>query len=200
MRYTVVAIEREYASGGRAIGELTAEKLDIASYGRALLELAAKRIGLSVAEAEKLEETASGSLVYSIFLARKATVGDMVSPPTAEALSQTEAEIIRELADREPCVLIGRGCVTALADRKHVLRVFVHADEQSRRERAISLYNVEETAVDATLKAYDRQRAKYYQANTVHGWRDPGNYHLILDSGKLGLEACVDIIVAACRG
>ena len=196
-KYSIIAIEREYASGGREIGERVAKALGFPSYGREILEMAAKRSGRSTSYFEHLEETATGSLLYSMSAMGQAARFQESGIPTADTLAVLESQIIEELARVGNCIIIGRCASWVLREREDVLTVFVHAPWEARVERAVSRYGVPAAEAESVLKKFDKRRAGYYRANAGRAWDDKAGYHLMLDSGKLGVDACVKIILDA---
>lgn len=196
MKYNVIAIEREYASGGQEIGRRTAEALGIPCYGREILEIAAQRGGRSPEYLEQLEETATNSLLYSFYrISQQSAQGNMLS--NEDALYLAEWKIIQELADQGPAVFVGRCASYVLKRRKDLLSVFVRAGVDFRVERAIREYGIERERAEWTLRRQDKRRASYYSSNTGTRWDDARGYHLTLDSGRLGIEGCVSVLCAA---
>ena len=197
MKYQIVAIEREYATGGREIGELVAKKRNIPCYGGEVLQMAAKQIGLEPENVEHMDEQAPNSLLYSLAaMARPITFGNGTLPKE-NLLQQKEAENIYKLAQQGSCVFVGHRAGAVLKARQDVLRVFIHADKDFRLQRAINNYHVPQQDAETVLKRFDHQRANYYRFYTTQNWDDPKRYPLVLDSGKLGLERCAHIILAA---
>ncbi len=194
MRYNIIAIEREYASGGREIGEKLAKKLDIPCYGRQILDKAAVKLGLSVEQLEEIEETATGNLLFGLYLMSGMMSVEGVKLTRTQELSIAEAQIIKELVSQGPCVIIGRCATGVLQDHKYALKVFIHADWDSRRERAISVYGDDPSKVDSILKRFDKRRGDFFKSNIGMDWKDPECYHMILDSKKLGIDPIVDIL------
>lgn len=196
MKYHVIAIEREYASGGREIGRKAAERLGIPCYGREILEMAAEQKKTSVSYLENIEEKATGSILYSMYVMANLTKGGPMS--NEDDLFLTESEIIRRLT-QTPAVIVGRCAAHSLREREDVLRVYIHSGIDRRRDRAINKYGVSPADADTWLKRADKRRAGYYKANTGNNWSDVNNYHLVLDSGLLGIDKCVDLLEACCR-
>ena len=196
MRYHVIAIEREFASGGQEIGQRTAERLGIPCYGREILKMAAEKMGRPGAYLEELEEKATGSFMYSMYCLAGLSKGESLSRESQLFLA--EAEIIHRLT-QTPAVIVGRCAAHPLKDRGDVLRVFIHADDAFRKRRAGEIYGIPAQKEAEVIKRADRRRSSYYRTNTGKDWRDNGNYHIVLDSGLLGIERCVDIL-EACWG
>ncbi len=198
-QYSIVAIERQYASGGRTIGKQVARALGIPYYGKEILEMAAERNGQTAEYIEHLEETATNSMFYSFMAAYRATRGDTELLSPEDMLLFTETEIIKELAEEGPCVLIGRSAGCILKDRADVLRVFIYADDEARIQRAVKEYGHNPDKAASLLRRYDKRRANFYNVNYNLKWEDKAGYHICLDSGKLGLDQCAQIILNAVK-
>lgn len=200
MKYHIITIEREYASGGNEIGERIARRLDIPCYGQEVLNRAAKLMNTVPERLLHLEETTSNSLLYSLGMAAKVMTGERDGLSEEGALYVMEERVIRDMALQGPCVIVGRcaGCI--LGDRKDVLRVFIHASRDFRLKRAVEEYGIPENNADNTLKRYDRRRSNFYHANTGRSWDDKKGYHLVLDSSAVGIEPCVRMICNMAEG
>lgn len=196
MKYHIIAIEREYASGGREIGRRVAERIGIPCYGREILEMAAKELNTDLRQLEYIEEKATGSVMYSMYMMAGLTSGNGMSGESK--LFLTESEIIRKIT-QTPAVVVGRCAVHSLKDRKDVLRVFIHASSQYRENRAVSVYGVPEERVTEVLRKADKRRSNYYKVSTGNNWKDNANYDIILDGGTIGIDKCVDILETCCR-
>ena len=195
-KYKIIAIERQYASGGRAIGKKVARALGIPYYGREILEMAAERNGQTAEYIEHLEETASNSMFYALLTAyNRAAHGEVEVLSPEDTLLLTETEIINDLAGEGPCVFIGRSAGCILKDRPDVLRVFIYSDDDARIERAVKEYGDDPKEVMSKLRKFDKRRENYYNVNYSLKWEDHAGYHLCLDSGKLGIDNCVKILV-----
>jgi len=193
MRYNVVAIEREYASGGREIGEKLAKRLGIPCHGYDILEKAAIKTGLPLGELSNLEESMTGSLLYNLSMLADITAGRSVDSTKAQKLALAESDIIQDLS-LSPCVIIGRGAAGLLKDREGALKVFIHADHETRIERAVDIYRHDSTQAEKVLRRQDKRRSDYFKAATGVEWKDTDIYHLLINSGKLGVDLAVDIL------
>ena len=111
-----------------------------------------------------------------------------------DLLWKLQYRIIRELAEKEPCVIVGRCADFILQDRTDCLKVFVHADMKFRADRIVRVYGEREKSPEARLKEKDKRRAAYYRFYTDMKWGDAANYHIALDSGVIGIEKCAEII------
>lgn len=200
MRYRIITIEREYASGGSEIGSRVGMRLDVPCYGQEVLERAAEKMHTVPERLVHLEETTSNSFLFSLGMANRVALGERDGLTEEGALYVTEEQVIREMALQGPCVIVGRCAGWILRERRDVLRVFVHADREFRKKRAVQEYGIEERSVENVLKRFDRRRSNFYSANTCMRWNDNRGYHLVLDSSQVGIAACVDVICQmACR-
>ena len=198
MSYRILTLERQYASGGRAVGKAVADALGVPCYNREILEYAAERSGQTPEHLERLEETANTGLISSLQVAyARLARGERAALPPEGALLLAEAEVIRDLADEGPCVLIGRSAGCILRDRTDVLRAFLYADEEARIRRAVDEYGHDENEAPTVLRYFDRRRANFYNANYSLKWEDKAGYHLCLDTGRLGVAACAKILLRA---
>lgn len=197
MKYNIITIEREYASGGSEIGRRLGEKLNLPCYGNEILEEVARRSGTTSAQLQHLEETATNSFLYSIAMMSKMISGDLDGLSDEGAMFIEESKLIWELANKGPSIFVGRCAGRVLREKEDALRVFIHADYDYRKKRALEIYGVESGNVEALLKKSDRRRANYYNANSKVKWDDKTEYHMILDSGRLGIEKCVELIASA---
>lgn len=187
----IITIGREFGSGGRTIGKLTAEKLGIACYDSELLLKIAEESGLS----EEFVREKSENTSYSNLVARGlAGLGKLSYTNTSDYLWQIQKKVICGLAEKENCVVIGRCADYLLRDKADCLRVFIYADKKKRADRIVSIYGEKKEPPEKRIKDKDKNRSTFYYLNTDMKWGDIHNYHICLDSGKLGLEKCADIV------
>lgn len=195
----VVTIGREYGSGGRAIGKKLADRLGISFYNREIIELAARQTGMSEQTFEKIDETAASSLLYSIATGSY-ICGNFMLPhidlPLNDQLFIVQADIIKRIAAKESCVIVGRCADYILKDRNDVINVFIHASDAIRKKRTIEEYGADPRKIESFLHKKDKKRSTYYNYYTEHKWGFSANYDLCLDSGTLGIDGCVNMIEA----
>lgn len=197
MSNRIITIEREYASGGREIGKIVAEKLGIPFYNREILEMAAERCGVSPHHLESVEEAAPKSFLYSLMLSSNPTRSIEENLPLSDKIYIIESQIIREIADSGDCVIVGRCANYILSDNHDLFSVFIYSDKESRRRRAVDEYGIDEKKSYALLKKFDKRRETFYSVNTGGNWYDKENYSMCLNSGKLGIEFCSRLIIEA---
>jgi cytidylate kinase len=114
---------------------------------------------------------------------------------TADFLWSIQCNVILQLAEKGPCVIVGRNADYILKDRKDVLDVYIHADKEFRAERIVRLYGESEKSPMTRLAEKDKRRHINYQHYTGRIWGTAQNYDLCLNSGRLGIDSCVNIIV-----
>ena len=188
----IITVSRQFGSGGRTIGKLTAERLGIPCYDHEFIEEVAKSCGFAKEYIEAHGEYSdSGNLLGRIF--KSANRFDNLS--NQDKIWIEQRKIILKIAE-EPCVIVGRCANYILRDRDDVLNVFIHADDKFRAERIVSLYGEKPDKPEKRLRDKDRRRAAYYKEYTETEWGVASNYHLALDSGKLGIDSCVNILVS----
>lgn len=105
-----------------------------------------------------------------------------------------EAEVVRELASHS-CIILGRCASEILKDRVNVFNIYVCADKEDRIQRIMKKESLSYEDAKATLEQNDRARSEYYHQNTGKVWGDVNNYHMILDTSRLGIENCADILM-----
>ncbi len=197
MKVKYITIEREYGSGGTEIAHRTAEAVGIPCYGHEILEEVAKKYGISVSEIERYEETVTNSFFYSVYVIAKAASGSSDMLTNEGHIHIAEQSVIKGLADAGSAVFLGHCASEALKDRPDVLNVFIRSsDECEKHNRIVSEYGIPESEADKTRKRFDKKRSNYYYANTVLKWDEMKNYDLVLDSSRLGIDGCVEVLKA----
>jgi len=189
MKHRIIAISRQFGSGGRSIGKALAAKLGIACYDQELIAMLAEKSGFSQSHVAELNEESTRS---SILPGR----AERVERSLQHALWQKQRDVILELAEKECCVIVGRCADYILRDRDDVLRVYIHADKDKRAERIVKVYGEREDAPLKRIADKDKRRTSYYESFTTNKWGDAENYHVALDSGELGIDTCVDVLAA----
>lgn len=188
MKNRVITISREFGSGGRTIGKKVAEKLGIPCYDSEIIQKIAEETGYAPEYVKEAGEYASGSFLSSAFSNR--TFG----PTNEDILWNHQYRVITELAEKGPCVIVGRCADYILRDKADCLKVFIHADMAFRAKRIVEVYGEREQSPEERLRDKDKRRAAYHRFYTNMKWGHAQNYHLTLDSGVLGIDKCVEII------
>ena len=193
----VITIGRQFGSGGRKVGRLLAEKLDIPYYDKELLAEAAKDSGICQEIFENHDEKPTRSLLFSLVtgVQMHGDPGSMyMDMPLNHRIFLAQFDAIRRIASEGPCVIVGRCADYVLRDKPNAVSVFVKADIRQRVERAVSLYGVDPARAEETVRKADKQRASYYNYYATATWGDVNNYDLCVDTGKLGIDGTVELI------
>ena len=191
MAKRIITISREFGSGGRFIGEEVAKKLGIAYYDKNIIGQIAEKSGLSP---EYIQENAELSPKKGLF-AYAFSGRDITGKSVEDMVYETQRNIILGLAEKEPCVIIGRNADYILKDRDDVLNVFIHGDMPEKIKRITGLYNVEEKEAVKMMADTDKRRRTNYNFYTDQNWGKASNYTLCLNSSQLGYDRCEMIIM-----
>ena len=191
MAKKIITISREFGSGGRFIGEEVAKKLGIAYYDKNIIGQIAEKSGLSP---EYIQENAELSPKKGLF-AYAFSGRDITGKSVEDMVYEAQRNIILELAEKEPCVIIGRNADYILKDRGDVLNVFIHGDMPEKIKRITGLYNVKEKEVVKMMADTDKRRRTNYNFYTDQKWGKASNYTLCLNSSQLGYDRCEMIIM-----
>ena len=184
MAKRIITISREFGSGGRFIGEEVAKKLGIAYYDKNVINEIAEKSGLSPEYIQENAELAPKKGLFAYALAGRDITGKSVEDMVHEA----QRKVILELAEKAPCVIIGRNADYILKDRDDVLNVFIHGDMPEKTQRIIRLYNVDEKKAVKMMADTDKRRMTNYNFYTEHKWGKASNYTLCLNSSQLGYD------------
>ena len=188
MKNRVITISREFGSGGRTIGKNVAEMLGIPCYDSELIHKIAAESGFDEYYIKEAGEYASAGFLS--FLSNRA-----FGPTNEDYLWKIQCKIITELAEKGPCLIVGRCADYILRDKVNCLKVFIHADIKFRSERAVSVYGERDESPEQRIREKDKRRAAYHRFYTNMKWGHAQNYDLTLNSGTLGIDQCSKIIV-----
>lgn len=198
MEKFVITIARQYGSGGRTVGQMLAKELGVEYYDKDLIIKASEESGINIALFADADEKSKN--IFKRFK-KKNYGGEVLSPSdknfnSEENLFNYQAKIIRGLAEKESCIIIGRAADYILKDRNDVISVFVHAPQWFLLEQAGKKVSKKGKDLEKYIAKIDKERAEYYKNHTGREWTDARNYDLCLDSSKLGFEKCVEEIKA----
>lgn len=199
MSHTIIAIARQYGSGGKTIGHMLADKMGIPCYDREIMKMASEDSGISeqlFAQAdEKLRNTQLFKVASSVYK------GELIGPDSDDFVSNDnlfnyQAKVLKELARKEDFVVIGRAADFVLREEPKLTRVFVHAPHDYCMARALERSSMTEREMEKFIQKTDRHRTEYYKYYTGHDWEDVNNWDLCLNSSRLGFDGCVEAILA----
>ncbi len=185
-RNIVITIAREYGSGGRYIGKLVAEKLGIKLYDKEFVKKVAEETGLSE-EFIKNNEQKRDALA-------DLNNGYYFGLNNADELFLKESEIIKNTAEKESCVIVGRCADFILNDRKDVTKVFIYSNMENKVKRATEFYGLDKAKAEKEITRINKLRANHYKHYTEKEWNNPNNYDICINSDTLGVEKSADLI------
>ncbi len=197
----VITIARGFGSGGKTIGRLLAKRLDIDYYDNDLIRLASEESGINIELFGKADERVKTNL----FKRYNRNFGDKLIPPDSDEfvsnnnLFNYQAKIIRSLADKQNCIIIGRCSDQILKDHPNVIRLFIYADRVSSIKNVIDIYGVHPKEANQRIDEIDKARASYYKYYTGKNWADVTNYDLCINTSEIGFEKAVDVILSYMR-
>ena len=195
MKKNIITISRQFGSGGRTVGHLVAEKLGIPFYDKELVEHIALESGFAPHFVEEHGEHAPGKSIFSYAFASHGVPGVMNGLSTADFLWNIQCSAILQLAEKGPCVIVGRNADYILKDRKDVLHTYIHADLDFRADRIVRLYGESEKSPETRLQEKDKRRKLNYQHYTGRTWGDANNYDISLNTAVVGVERAAEIII-----
>ncbi len=185
-KQVIITVAREYGSGGRYIGRLIADKLGIKFYDKDFIQKVAEETGLSEDYIENHEQKRDSLANLNN--------GYYFGLDNADELFIQEANLIKKIADKESCVIIGRCADFILQDKENVLKIFVYSDINHKIKRATEIYDLDETKAKKEIKRIDKLRANHYKYYTEKQWGNHTNYDICINSDTLGVEESADLI------
>ena len=196
MKKNIITISRQFGSGGRTVGHMVADKLGIPFYDKELVEQIALESGFAPKFVEEHGEHSPGRSLFSYAFAPQGVPGVMNGLSTADFLWNIQCSAILQLAEKGPCVIVGRNADYILKDRPDCFHAFIHADMDFRADRIVRLYGESEKSPQARLQEKDKRRKVNYQHYTGRSWGAADNYDISLNTASVGVERAADIIVS----
>lgn len=179
----IITIGREYGSGGHEIGERLANQYQMPFFDKAALVKEAKEKGFYDEIISFYDEKPVNSLLYAIAM-----------NSYSENIGKLQFDLIRSISKNKDFVIIGRCGNYIFKEEKDMVSVFIHADIQKRMQRVREVYGIEEKNLKAYIERIDKQRASFHKFYTDQEWGDARNYHLAINSGEVGIDACTQLI------
>ena len=195
---TVITIGRQYGSGGKELGQMLAQKLGIEFYDEELVTMAAEKNNMHQDILKAVDEKATKSLLYT--LVTGSDLRFMGSPmhyemPINDKLFITQSEIIKGLADKSSCVIVGRCADYVLRDSKHdCIHLFVYGDMDKRIERISKKYDLSSDKAKEKIQKIEKTRRAYYNYYSNREWGNVKNYDLCVNTSLMGLEKTADLL------
>ena len=197
-KYRIVTIARTYGSGGNAVGEEVARRLGCPCYSRQIIDRTAAQIGRTPEFVAENEQNISTAKLWEMIF-EDSGIPVSMNPSKDDAIYVSQSRTIRELAHHGPCVIVGRLGNWALRDNPHVLRVFVTSGPDSAASRVASRFNISTDEALRKLERVNSGRANHYRRYTGRQWTDIGEYDLMLNTDRVGIDGAVDIILRASK-
>lgn len=182
----IITISREYGSGGRYIGKLVAEKLGIKLYDKEFIQKVSAETGLSEEYIENKEQKRD--------VLAGLNNGYYFGLDNSDELFLKESELIKDIAEKESCVIVGRCADFILNEKKDVLKIFIYSDMDNKIKRATEFYGLSKAKAEKEIKHIDKLRANHYKYYTEREWKDFSNYDICINSDKLGVESVAELI------
>ena len=186
---TIIAISREYGSGGRFVAQLVAEKLGLHYYDKDLINITSSKSGYSAKYIENNEQKLHGNLLSSF----NTQYYDNLS--NDDNLYIEESKAIQEVAEKGNCVIVGRCATYVLKDHKDTMKIFLFSDDENKVKRAVEYYGLEKENALKEINKINKNREKHYNYYTGKNWRDFANYDYAFNVDKLGVEKTAEMII-----
>lgn len=196
-----ITIGRQYGSGGKDIGERLGQLLGFRVYDKELLFMAAQKNGINPDALRRVDEKANNSLLYTLAMGSSLYGARHfgVDVPINDQLFITQTDIIKQAAEEENCIFVGRCADYVLRNNEHRISIFVYADKDWRVDRISEELGVDRAEALALINKTDKRRINYYNFYTGKKWGRCENYHLSVDSGLLGIEGTSQMIADIVR-
>jgi cytidylate kinase len=201
----LITISRQYGSGGSAIAQRVAEALDWKLVDNELVERVANRAGLSMEEVVQREERAP-SFIERLARVLASATPELFPPPSGTVLEQSEQDLVRiteavvaDIAAEGNVVLVGRSAPAVLDRADGALHVKLVASPAFRIRATVTRFGLDSKDAERIMRETDSNRERYHRDYYNRDWNDPLNYHLTLNTERLGLEGAADVIVAEVR-
>ncbi len=193
MKNTIITISRQIGSGGRSAGRELAKMLDVPFYDRAIVDLAAKESGMDAEFIENGEQMITSSMLFNVAAMGYGGYFTDAGNTLTDKIYMAESKVIRSIAEKGPCVIVGR-CADYILRDYDCLNVFMYADMDTRIERLCEERKITEKEAMKLIKASDKRRSRHYEHYTGKTWGKMTNYHLCIDGGKTGYLLAAELM------
>ncbi|MDE5670371.1 MAG: cytidylate kinase-like family protein [Eubacterium sp.] len=190
MKKSIITISREYGSGGRMIGKMVAEKLGIAYYDKEIIAKVAEATGFTEDYIEKNGEYSPSKSIFAYSVVGRDRSGSSMN----DYIFSVQRKIILEIAEKGPCVIVGRCADDIFADNENSLHIFIYGENKEKIKKVMASNHVSEKEAAKLMKITDKKRSINYNYYTDRQWGKAKNYDLCLNSSTFGYEVCADII------
>ena len=196
---TVITIARSYGSGGKTLGKLLADKMGINCYDREIIRMASDSSGINEELFGRVDEKLKKSPLFGIVRSNPYK-GDGVIPPESsnfvsdDNLFNYQAQVIKELAEKESCVIIGRCADYVLKDNPNVIRLYLYAPLEDCIKRVMAQNSITEKETIKKIETIDKYRSDYYKYYTGKEWNDARNYDFCVNTTAMSYEKLIQVV------
>lgn len=195
MQKVIITIGRQFGSGGRSVARILSRHYGIPVYDKKLITLAAEQSGMAEQFFKQADERVSCAFLHFLFGGRGATSHPAENPLSNDALFKVQSDVIRDIASRESCIILGRCADYILRDEPALISIFFTADTADRLQRYADHDCISCEAVRPILEKSDRKRSSYYNYYAQRTWGAAENYHLCVNTSRLGIEGTAQLII-----
>lgn len=189
----IIAIGREFGSGGHEIGKRLAERLEVPFYDKNLVSMAAEKLDISNVTAATLDEKTLDYFLSS-YNVDEPDLPDESSLPLSEQMYLAQSGIIKTLAGKGHCIIVGRNADYILRDNPNCKSVFIYGNEEEKASRVAELYQLSLKKAKEKMKKIDAERRYYYESRTGRAWASYKWHHLLFNSSLLSIDEIVDVL------
>lgn len=189
----VITIGRQFGCGAREIGTKLAEKMNISYYDKEIIKRASKESGFDEDLFKFYDEKPTSSFLFNVSADGFIPMGN-AGQTLENQIIQFQFDTIKKVADEGSCIIVGRCADYILRDSKNLVSVYLHADEEYRKNRIVKEYSCRDKDALKQMKAVDKKRAKFHNFYSDNSWGDASTYDLSIDVSKLGIDNTVDLI------
>jgi cytidylate kinase len=185
----IITISREFGSGGKYIGLLVAKKLGIPCYDKDIIEKIAEESGFVDDFIKRVSEYAPSKSIFAYSFVGRSANGESIE----DKIFAIQTKVIKELAEKGPCVIVGRSADYILRDMD-TLNVFIYANHKERVKRTMSFKGLSQKDAEKLIYETDKKRSINYKYYTGKDWGARENYTVMLNSTELGVEKTAEFI------
>ena len=196
---TVITIARSYGSGGKTLGKLLADKMGINCYDREIIRMASDSSGINEELFGRVDEILKKSPLFGIVRSNPYKGNGLIPPESSNFVSDDnlfnyQAQVIKELAEKESCVIIGRCADYVLKDNPNVIRLYLYAPLEDCIKRVMAQNSITEKETIKKIETIDKYRSDYYKYYTGKEWNDARNYDFCLNTTSMSYEKLIQVV------
>ena len=196
---TVITIARSYGSGGKTLGKLLADKMGINCYDREIIRMASDSSGINEELFGRVDEKLKKAPLFGIVRSNPYKGNGVIPPESSNFVSDDnlfnyQAQVIKELAEKESCVIIGRCADYVLKDNPNVIRLYLYAPLEDCIKRVMAQNSITEKETIKKIETIDKYRSDYYKYYTGKEWNDARNYDFCLNTTSMSYEKLIQVV------